>query len=169
MPRRRSPPTWTPAGLLERTAKVAAQVYGSLALTGRGHCTDRAILLGLEGNRPETLEPATVEPTLERIRTSGRLRLSGRHEIAFDEPMDLLFHRDQTLPQHPNGMRFTALDAAGNVLHREEIFSTGGGFIVRAADFGKERADATQVALPYPFTNAAGAAGDGTGQRARAA
>jgi L-serine dehydratase len=140
--------------VLDRTDKVAAQVYGSLALTGRGHCTDRAILLGLEGNRPETLEPASVEPTLERIRQSGRLRLLGRREIAFDEPMDLLFHRDQTLPQHPNGMRFTALDGAGNVLHREEFFSTGGGFIVRVADFGKERADSHQVALPYPFTNA---------------
>src|SRR5215203_646627 len=96
--------------LLQRTDKVAAQVYGSLALTGRGHCTDRAILLGLEGNRPETLEPADVEPTLERIRKDGRLRLLGKREIVFDEPMDLLFHRDQTLPQHPNGMRFTALD-----------------------------------------------------------
>src|SRR5215213_6370322 len=65
-------------GLLERTDKVVAQVYGSLALTGKGHCTDRAILLGLEGNRPETLEPASVEPTLERIRGNGRLRLLGR-------------------------------------------------------------------------------------------
>ncbi len=141
-------------GLLERTAKVAAQVYGSLALTGRGHCTDRAILLGLEGNRPETLDPAAVEPALERIRRAGRLRLLGRHEIAFDEPLDLLFHRDQTLPQHPNGMRFTALDAAGAVLHREEYYSTGGGFIVRAAEFGKERDDGAHVALPHPFDSA---------------
>jgi L-serine dehydratase len=141
-------------GVLDRTDKVVAQVYGSLALTGKGHCTDRAILLGLEGNRPETLEPASVEPTLERIRTSGRLRLLGRKEIAFDEPMDLLFHRDQTLPQHPNGMRYTALDAGGGVLHREEFFSTGGGFIVRALDFGKERDDGRQVVVPYPFTNA---------------
>ncbi len=116
--------------LLERVDKVAAQVYGSLALTGRGHCTDRAILLGLEGNQPATIDPAAMEPSLERIRGTGRILLAGRHEIAFDEPLDLLFHRDQTLPQHPNGMRFTALDAAGSVLHREEIFSTGGGFIV---------------------------------------
>src|SRR5512139_4019499 len=99
-------------GLVERTAKVGAQLYGSLALTGRGHCTDRAILLGLEGLEPATLDPQAMEPTLERIRSTGRLRLAGRHEIEFDEPMDLLFHRDQTLPQHPNGMRFTALDAA---------------------------------------------------------
>jgi L-serine dehydratase len=141
-------------GLLDRTAKVAAQVYGSLALTGRGHCTDRAILLGLEGHRPETLDPAAVEPALERIRSAGRLRLLGRHEIAFDEPLDLLFHRDQTLPQHPNGMRYTALDAAGAVLHREEYFSTGGGFIVRAADFGKVRDDGEGAVLSHPFTSA---------------
>ena len=83
--------------VLQRTVKVGAQVYGSLALTGKGHCTDRAIVLGLEGNRPDTLDPARVEPTLERIRRSGRLIPGGTREIEFDEPMDLLFHRDQVL------------------------------------------------------------------------
>jgi L-serine dehydratase len=141
-------------GALERTAKVVAQVYGSLALTGHGHCTDRAILLGLEGNRPDTIDPAEMEPSLERIHSTSRLRLLGRHEIDFDEPMDLLFHRDQILPLHPNGMRYSALDAAGQVLHREEIYSTGGGFIVRAADFGREPAGASEVRLAHPFTSA---------------
>src|SRR5271154_6174429 len=83
--------------LLARTAQVSAQLYGSLALTGRGHCTDRAILLGLEGMSPDTIDPALIEPTLERIRTEGRLRLLGQHEIAFDEPLNLLFHTDQVL------------------------------------------------------------------------
>jgi L-serine dehydratase len=82
------------------------------------------------------------------------LRLAGRQEIAFDEPMDLLFHRDQTLPQHPNGLRFTALAADGTVLHRDEYFSTGGGFIVRAADFGKAPSGAAVVQVPHPFTSA---------------
>ena len=82
-------------GLLARVTRIGAQLYGSLALTGKGHCTDRAILLGLEGEMPETLEPATVEARLARIREQGRLRLLGEHEIAFDEPMDLLFHREQ--------------------------------------------------------------------------
>ncbi|HQR23279.1 MAG TPA: L-serine ammonia-lyase [Steroidobacteraceae bacterium] len=141
-------------GLLGRTSRVAAQVYGSLALTGHGHCTDRAILLGLEGLRPETLDPADMEPTLARIRASGRIRLGGRHEIAFDEPMDLLFHRDQLLPLHPNGMRFTALGADGAVLHRDEFYSTGGGFVVRAADFGADHEPADAVAVPYPFASA---------------
>lgn len=142
------------SGVLERTAKVAVQVYGSLALTGHGHCTDRALLLGLEGHRPDTLDPAAIEPTLERIRSSGRIRLRGQHDIAFDEPLDLLFHRDQLLPLHPNGMRFTALDAEDNVLHRDEYYSTGGGFIVRAAEFGKPAAVQRSAPLPYPFESA---------------
>jgi L-serine dehydratase len=140
--------------LLDRTARIGAQVYGSLALTGRGHCTDRAILIGLEGGRPATLDPAAIEPALERIRAAGRLRLGGRHEIDFDEPMDLLFHRDQTLPLHPNGLRFTALDSAGGVLCREEFYSTGGGFVVRAADFGRPLDEGPQVQIPFPFTSA---------------
>jgi len=141
-------------GLLERTTKIAAQLYGSLALTGLGHCTDRAVLLGLEGHEPATIDPAVMGPSLERIRSSGRLQLGGTHEIEFDEPMDLLFHRDQTLPQHPNGLRFTALDAAGSVLHREEFFSTGGGFIVRAAEFGRAAVGDLQIEVPFPFTSA---------------
>src|ERR1700722_7812492 len=86
--------------LLARTTQVSAQLYGSLALTGRGHCTDRAILLGLEGLRPDTIDPAVIEPTLKRIRGTGRIRLMGRHEIPFDEPLNLLFHFDQVLPGH---------------------------------------------------------------------
>jgi L-serine dehydratase len=140
-------------GLIERTERIAAQVYGSLALTGRGHCTDRAILLGLEGNRPDTIDPADMEPALERIRSTGRLRLGGTHEIEFDEPMDLLFHREQVLPLHPNGMRFSALTAAGEVLHREEYYSTGGGFTVRAAEFGHARAGDRRAAAALPFAS----------------
>src|ERR1700761_6169431 len=82
-------------GLLARTTHIAAQLYGSLALTGHGHCTDRAILLGLEGMSPDTIDSSAVEGILHRIRSSQRLRLLGRHEIAFDEPLDLLFHTDQ--------------------------------------------------------------------------
>jgi L-serine dehydratase len=141
-------------GLFERTARVGAQVYGSLALTGKGHCSDRAILLGLEGQRPDSLDPAAMEPALERIRGSGRLRLGGRRDIEFDEPMDLLFHRDQVLPLHPNGLRFTALDAAGALLHREEFYSTGGGFVVRAAEFGRSTEEGRRAELPHPFASA---------------
>lgn len=140
-------------GLLERTAQVSAQLYGSLALTGRGHCTDRAILLGLEGLSPDTIDPATVEPTLQRIRAAHRIRLLGRHEIAFDEPLNLLFHIDQVLPGHSNGMRFTAHDAALEVLAREEYYSIGGGFIVRA----DEAASAAEARKPPPYQFDSGA------------
>jgi len=119
-------------GLLTSTAQVSAQLYGSLALTGRGHCTDRAILLGLEGMSPDTIDSTAVEPTLQRIRSAKRLRLLGRHEVDFDEPLNLLFHTDQVLPGHSNGMRFTAHDAALEVLAREEYYSIGGGFVIRA-------------------------------------
>jgi len=142
------------AGLLDRVERLGAQLYGSLALTGRGHCTDRAILLGFEGEVPRTIEPATVEARLERIRGSGRLRLLGEREIAFDEPMDLLFHAEQMLPRHPNGMRFTALDGDGETLLGETFYSIGGGFIARGDD---PEATATDDAEPlrFPFDNAA--------------
>src|ERR1035438_7683473 len=133
-------------GLLARTTQVSAQLYGSLALTGRGHCTDRAVLLGLEGMSPDTIDSAGVEPALRRIRADGRIRLAGRPAIACDEPLNLLFHIDQVLPGHSNGMRFTAHDAALHVLAREEYYSIGGGFIQRA---GAE-ADAGGARVPPP-------------------
>jgi len=141
-------------GLLERTARVGVQLYGSLALTGLGHCTDRAVLLGLEGHRPDAIEPDAIEPVLARIRSSNRLRLGGRREIEFDEPLDLLWHRDQRLPLHTNGMRFTALDATGEVLHREEFYSTGGGFVARAAEFGRPATAGATAQVPHPFQSA---------------
>ncbi len=141
-------------GLLERTARVGVQLYGSLALTGLGHCTDRAVLLGLEGHRPDAIEPDAIEPVLARIRSSNRLRLGGRREIEFDEPLDLLWHRDQRLPLHTNGMRFTALDASGAVLHREEFYSTGGGFVARAAEFGRPATADAATPVPHPFQSA---------------
>jgi L-serine dehydratase len=139
--------------LLQQTTQVSAQLYGSLALTGRGHCTDRAILLGLEGMSPETIDSAVIEPTLQRIRGTKRIRLLGLHEIAFDEPLNLLFHTDQVLPGHSNGMRFTAQDAALNVLAREEYYSIGGGFIIRAG--AESAATSVQLEPPFPFDSGA--------------
>jgi L-serine dehydratase len=136
-------------GLLEHTCQVSAQLYGSLALTGRGHCTDRAILLGLEGLRPDTIDAGGIEPTLKRIRGSGRINLLGLREIAFDEPLNLLFHTDQVLPGHSNGMRFTAHDAALAVLAREEYYSIGGGFVVQAG--AATTTDGTRAPPPYEF------------------
>lgn len=141
-------------GLLAATLKVTARLYGSLALTGLGHGTDRAVLLGLEGADPETVDPDGIEATLQRIRASHRLRLLGQREIDFDEKTQLLLHRSERLPGHPNGMRFTALDAGGQSLREEEYYSIGGGFIIRGGE-NQAREASERAQPPYPFNSAA--------------
>src|SRR5215469_7093933 len=141
-------------GLLGATTEIAVRLYGSLALTGAGHGTDRAILAGLEGAQPETVDPDSIEPLLARIRSSGRIRLLGEHEIAFDEPMQLLFMQHERLPRHSNGMRFSALDAGRRVLREEDYYSIGGGFIVRGDESEAEEAHA-HAPPPYPFCSGA--------------
>ena len=140
-------------GLLAATLKVTARLYGSLALTGLGHGTDRAVLVGLEGADPETVDPDGIEATLQRIRTSRRLRLLGKHEIDFDEKTQLLLHRSERLPGHPNGMRFTALDG-GKSLREEDYYSIGGGFIIRGGE-NQAREASERPQPPYPFNSAA--------------
>jgi L-serine dehydratase len=147
------------AGLLGQVAAVRVELYGSLALTGQGHGTDRAILLGLGGEEAATIDPATIEPRLAQIRASGTLSLLGTHPIAFREPEHLLFHRDLMLPpgavtQHPNGVRFTAFDASGDQLLMRTFFSIGGGFIVADGEDALPTT-ASDIALPCPFTSAA--------------
>ena len=139
-------------GLLAKTEEIAVRLYGSLALTGVGHGTDRAILAGLEGAEPESVDPDSIEPTLGRIRSSGRLRLLGEREIAFDEPMQLLFMQHERLPRHSNGMRFTALGAGHAVLREEDYYSIGGGFIVRGDETEAPEAHA-HAPPPYPFSS----------------
>ena len=145
-------------GLLEKTQQIAVRLYGSLALTGAGHGTDRAVLAGLEGAEPETVDPDSIDPLLQRIRSTGRINLLGRHEIAFDEPMQLLFMYHERLPRHSNGMRFTALAAesagAGRVLREMDYYSIGGGFVVRG-DEAESHETSTHKAPPYPFSSAA--------------
>ena len=146
-------------GVLAQVAEVVVELYGSLALTGQGHGTDRAILLGLSGEEAATIDPASIDRKLATIRETGRLALLGTHPIAFREPEHLLFHRDEMLPpgavtQHPNGVRFTSFDASRRMLLTRTYFSIGGGFIV--AD-GEEALPATtaEVKLPFPFSSAA--------------
>ncbi len=139
------------AGVLEQVARVRAEVYGSLAMTGRGHGTDKAVLMGLEGNQPNLVDPDLIPPALERIRGSGRVRLGGIHEIAFDEKTDLVMNKRQKLPHHTNGMRFTAYDAAGNVLATQDYYSVGGGFVVNQDEAADDRIVADTTPLPYPF------------------
>ncbi|MET0985165.1 MAG: L-serine ammonia-lyase [Steroidobacteraceae bacterium] len=142
------------AALLTRTAQIVVRLYGSLALTGKGHGTDRAILLGLEGHRPDAIDPDRIDDLLATIRREHRIVLGGSHAIAFDEPMQLLFLREQALPEHSNGMRFTAIEANEAVLLEETYFSVGGGFIVRAGD-DVHGVQTARLAGPFPFDTAA--------------
>jgi L-serine dehydratase len=120
-------------GLLGATARVRGELYGSLALTGKGHATDRAILLGLAGERPDRIDPDAAELKIAQVRQSGRLALGGEHEIGFDETRDLAFLQRERLPHHSNGMRFTAFDDAGATLSSAVSYSVGGGAVVDEA------------------------------------
>ena len=126
-------------GVLERTARVRAEVFGSLALTGRGHGTDKAVLMGLEGHWPNQIDPDVIPAALERIRKQKKINLLGKHEIRFDEKQDLVMNKRQKLPFHTNGMRFTAFDADGAQLATRDYYSVGGGFVVNQDDAAVDR------------------------------
>ncbi len=142
-------------GQLDATARVQAQLYGSLGATGKGHGSDKAVLLGLAGHEPDTVDVDAVPALLQAIRGDGRLHLLGRHAVAFVEKTDLKFHRRETLPFHANGMRFTAWNAAGGVLSERAYYSVGGGFVVSdevAADGARQKVIAPDTTLlPHPF------------------
>ncbi len=133
--------------------RVLAELFGSLALTGIGHGTDRAILLGLMGEQPEQVDPAQIEGKLEEIRATKALRLLGGRPVPFDTSNDLLFHADQVLPGHPNGMQFSAFGEGGELLRSETYYSIGGGFIVKEGE--PWPGDVPPLAVPHPFANGA--------------
>jgi L-serine dehydratase len=137
--------------LLAKCGRVEVRLYGSLALTGKGHGTDKAILLGLEGASPEKVDPDEVEPRVAAIRAGHQLKLSGGPMTEFNEERDLLFLRKESLPQHPNGMRFTAFDAAGAPLLAYTCFSIGGGFVVDEANADKDQLSHDVTELAYSF------------------
>ncbi len=145
-------------GSLARVERVQGELFGSLALTGMGHATDRAVLLGLAGNEPAAIDPASIESTVAAIRSSKSMKLAGTRSIGFDETRDLIFRREQMFPpgahtQHPNGVRFTAFDEAGAAIEQRTFFSIGGGFIIEdGAEQGKEK---QTIEVPFPFHTAA--------------
>jgi len=142
-------------GRLSRTESVKIELYGSLALTGKGHGTDRAILLGLMGEAPDQIDPNTIEPKLARIREQGSLRLLGTHTINFNGEKDLIFKGDQILPGHSNGMRFTAYNPDGRELDSQVFYSIGGGFIVAEGETLQEEGSSVfDLGLTYPFQTA---------------
>jgi L-serine dehydratase len=142
-------------GLLERCVRVQVQLYGSLGATGKGHGTDKAVLLGLEGFDPESVDVEAIDSLLQAIRSSAQLRLGGQQLVKFSEKTDLAFYRRETLPFHSNGMRCIAFDASGAELLNRCYYSVGGGFVVSdevAADGQKQKMLAPDTTvLPYPF------------------
>lgn len=140
-------------GLLASTASVKAELYGSLGATGKGHGSDKAVLLGLEGEHPDSVDTETIPTRLQAIRDSGNLRLLGEHPIAFVEKQHLAMIR-KPLAYHPNGMIFRAFDAAGLQIRSREYYSVGGGFVVDEDAAGHDRIVEDRTVLTYPFTTA---------------
>jgi len=142
-------------GLLADTRHVVVELFGSLGATGRGHGTDKALLLGLMGHEPDTVDIDLIEGWLAQVRETRRLQLLGQQTVDLAPERDLVFHKRQSLPFHPNGLRLTAHDANGDVLQQRCYYSVGGGFVVgeELADDGTRHAqvvpDATVLPLPF--------------------
>ncbi|MFD1830236.1 L-serine ammonia-lyase [Streptomyces desertarenae] len=150
-------------GVLDRTASLRAELYGSLGATGHGHGTPKAVLLGLAGHAPRTVDVEAAEAEVERVRRSGRLGLltaddggdgtavGGGREIPFDVDRDLVLHRRRSLPYHANGMTLVAYDEAGAVLLEKTYYSVGGGFVVDEDAVGEDRIKLDDTRLKHPF------------------
>ena len=139
-------------GHLDRAAHAKAHLFGSLALTGKGHATDKAVILGLAGEVPNRVDADRADELVARIHRDGRMKLFGRHEIAFDAESDVVFHFGESLPDHPNGMRFAVYDPSGASLCEETYYSVGGGFVLSETEITQADEDAganLQVARPF--------------------
>ena len=140
----------------DKIQRVTVDLYGSLALTGKGHGTDKAVLAGLTGATPETVDPDSIPALLDSIRQDHQVALNNVHTIKFTEANDLIFHYDRFLEKHANALTFTALDQAGNTLHQHTYYSVGGGFVLDDQNFEQDSLDQTpEVKVPYPFKTAA--------------
>jgi L-serine dehydratase len=139
-------------GIISKAHRIKTDLYGSLALTGKGHATDIAIILGLQGLTPEGVDPDQVPVIISKIRDNKKLELLSNHKVSFNEPEDLIFHYDKQLPYHPNGMRFTLFDEKLKELYSDTYYSIGGGFIL---DHSHATKDATigesDHPIPFPF------------------
>ena len=140
---------------LDAVARLETRLYGSLALTGKGHGTDRAVLAGLEGAEPETVDPSIVVPRAEEIADTSKIRLFGRHEIPYDLAEDLRFLRRESLPHHPNGMQFAAYDGDGTLIAERTFYSVGGGFVVNENMASEDVIVPDNTPLPHPFDSGA--------------
>jgi L-serine dehydratase len=141
------------AELLTRVDRLCVTLFGSLAHTGRGHGTDKAVMLGLQGELPDQVDPDAIAGLLQTIRKEHGLKLGGWHTISFNEKDDLKFNKRQILPHHPNGMRFEAFDKTGAIVLSREYYSVGGGFVVNQDRAAEDRIVADESPLPFPFTS----------------
>ena len=139
------------AEILESVEGLTVELFGSLGHTGKGHGSDTAVILGLMGGRPDSIDPDSVPKQVGEVCAAGKITLVGNREVTFRPDRDLVFHRRETLPLHSNGMRFTALGRDGEVLHKRVFYSVGGGFVVNqdgvSEGVGGERCD-----VPHPFS-----------------
>ena len=138
---------------LTRVHQVIVELYGSLAMTGTGHATDTAIMLGLLGEKPDQLDPDQVTGKIAQIHQSQQLELAGHHPILFDCDQHLQFLFGQSLPRHPNGMTIKAMDHAGIILHQNNYYSVGGGFVLSEEEAGQTSQSST-LTIPHPFESA---------------
>lgn len=138
-------------GLLGQTSRIVVRLYASLALTGKGHGTDVAILLGLQGDTPETVEIDLVGKKVDSIRSEQSICLLGHHRIDWNEKDDLLYLRKESLPAHPNGLRLTAFDAQGTELRTSDYYSIGGGFVVSQRVAQEDHLTSSPIERPYPY------------------
>jgi len=139
--------------LLTQIAGIRVGLYGSLAMTGKGHATDTAVLLGLQGERPDLVEPLMINDYLQEIRSTGSLKLAGLRNINFNESEHLRFYFTETLPRHPNGMRFQAMDSSGIILQENIYYSVGGGFVLSDDEFSLPASASGRTDPLYPFNN----------------
>ncbi|MEM7709047.1 MAG: L-serine ammonia-lyase [Pseudomonadota bacterium] len=137
--------------LLNDVSWVRSELFGSLGHTGRGHGTDKAVMLGLEGELPDRIDPDDIGGRLEKIFSSNSLTLDGKHSIEFLPKQHMIFHKRDRLPFHSNGMRFSALDSQEKVLLQAEFYSVGGGFVVSKDEAAANRIVPDDTELMYPF------------------
>lgn len=142
------------AGHLSTTTRVQAELFGSLGATGRGHGSDKAVVLGFKGLDPETVDTRTADDQVAAAALDAELWIGGDHRVDFNWDEDVVLHRRKSLPAHPNGMTFRALDHTGAVLSERSYYSIGGGFVIDGDAAGADRIVADNTVLPYPFTTA---------------
>ena len=140
---------------LEEVHGIRAELFGSLGATGHGHGSVKAVVLGFQGERPDEVDPVAADPAVQEVRATGRLKILGRQEVPFSVDDDIVLHRRKRLEFHSNAMRFSALDAAGEVITEREYYSVGGGFVLDEDHTGASRIVADATAVRYPFSSGA--------------